>query len=79
MAVGRATIRRRLREILRGGLDRGDLLVLLLGYADGLTDEEVSQVLGSTTAADVAAQHKRAIAAIRSRLKNEGLLKNAYQ
>ena len=40
------TIRRRLRDVLAGGLRRADLLILLMHYADGLSDAEIAEVLG---------------------------------
>lgn len=57
---------RRIRRVLPG-MSRSDRLVLLLGYADRLTDVEAAAVLGQKTAR-VAKRRKRALARLRKQL-----------
>jgi len=47
-ATAAVNMRGRLREAMAGGLPRADAMLLMLGYADGLTDAEIAEVLGIT-------------------------------
>ena len=61
--AGTSGVRLSLRRLLKA-LPREDLLLLMLGYADGLTDVEIAQLLGADSAA--VARHKaRLIAELR--------------
>ena len=58
--AGTSGLKSRLRMVLKE-LPREDLLLLMLGYADGLTDVEIGQLLGVDSAA--VARHRRALIA----------------
>jgi len=51
-------LRTKLRRLLKA-MPREDLLLVLLGYADGLTDAEIAELLGVDSAA--VARHKAEI------------------
>jgi len=61
----RRRIRDAIREVLASGLSRPELHILICAYAEGLSDEEIGQVLG-TGAAAVAFAKAGAIAEIRA-------------
>ena len=54
-----------LRKALTQGLPRADALLLMLGYADGLTDEEIAEILG-VTVDQVAGRRIRALRKVRT-------------
>jgi len=65
--AGTSGVRMRLRRLLKA-LPREDLLLLMLGYADGLSDVEIAQVLGRRIAT-IRRRRGALIADLRTRLR----------